>query len=181
MAAAASPMSLRAYARRRGVSPEAVSKAVSTGRLSESVVTVDGAPKIADPELADREWEASTRSQVASPAPAGAADYHASRALREAAAARREIAQAELAELDLAERRRQIVDAEQARVDVINAFSNVKTRMLAVPSRVAQRFPDLASNVVPLVDELIREALAELSLRRGLGEPESAGERGADD
>jgi pyruvate/2-oxoglutarate dehydrogenase complex dihydrolipoamide acyltransferase (E2) component len=47
-------MSYRAYARHRGVSPEAVSKAVKTGRITAGP---DG--KI-DPEAADRQWEANT-------------------------------------------------------------------------------------------------------------------------
>jgi hypothetical protein len=162
------PLSLRAYARRRGVSPEAVSKAVSTGRLRESVTTVDGAPKIADPEVADREWEANSRQRVdpaPAPAPNGTPDYHASRALREAAAARREATLADQAELDLAERRGQLIDAEDARCDRIAAFSLVKQKLLAVPSQVAQRLPHLAIEVEPVIDELIREALQELSQR----------------
>src|SRR3989304_5281631 len=47
-------MSYRAYARHRGVSPEAVSKAVKTGRITAGT---DG--KI-DPKKADLEWEANT-------------------------------------------------------------------------------------------------------------------------
>jgi len=173
------PMSLAAYGRRRGVSTPAVSKAVTDGRLRDSVTRVRGAPKIADPELADREWDANTQPRVdhmpAAPAPApgaapGPADYHASRALREAAAARRETAQAELAELELAERRGELVPAEAARNDVIAAFSLVKTRLLAVPSRVGQRLPHVAAEVVPVVDELIREALEELASRGGGGD-----------
>lgn len=160
------PLSLRAYARRRGVSAEAVSKAITDGRLKESVTRVDGAPKIADPELADREWEANTRPRIDQVATDGAAaELLASRTTREAAAARREVAQAELAELELQERRGQLVDAEEARAAVIAAFSLVKTRLLAVPSRVGQRLTHLADEVVPVVDELIREALQELAER----------------
>jgi hypothetical protein len=59
---ASAPLSLRAYARRRGVSPEAVSRAIERGRLRESVVRVGGAPKVANPELADREWARNTES-----------------------------------------------------------------------------------------------------------------------
>lgn len=58
------PISLREYARHRaargfvGTSAAAVSKAVASGRLVKSVVRDHrGQPKIADPELADREWE----------------------------------------------------------------------------------------------------------------------------
>lgn len=171
------PISLRAYAERRGVSPEAVSKAVAARRLRGSVVTVDGEPKIADPELADREWEANTRPRAdrvvantapttrppAAELPTDVPDYMESRARREAAAARREAAQAELAELDVAERRGELVSAAEARADVIDMFATVKTRILGVPSRVAQRLPRLAAEVVPVLDTLLREALEELS------------------
>jgi hypothetical protein len=53
-------VSLRAYAKRRGVSANAVSRAVRTGRLRASVVQTDDGPKIVDVELADREWAANT-------------------------------------------------------------------------------------------------------------------------
>lgn len=55
------PLSLRAYARRRGVSVEAVRRAVQRGRLSASLsVDAQGKTKIADPKLADREWSTNT-------------------------------------------------------------------------------------------------------------------------
>jgi hypothetical protein len=62
-------MSLSAYARRRGVSVEAVSKAVERGRLRGSIVMVDGKPKIGDAELADHEWQANTRPRIDQPPP----------------------------------------------------------------------------------------------------------------
>ena len=191
------PLSLRAYALRRGVSAEAVSKAVAAGRLDKSVARdKNGAPKIADPDLADREWEANTRQRIDRPAdiassgdrvslternlvdlaarerhgngnannlPDGVPAYNVSQAVRAAAAARREVVQADLAEFELAAKRGRLIDADQARADVIAAYSVVKTRLLAVPSRVAQRLPHVARAVVPVVDELIREALEELS------------------
>lgn len=51
-------LSFRGYAKRRGVSPEAVSKAVETGRIS-TVNDVQGRRKI-DPEVADIQWKAKT-------------------------------------------------------------------------------------------------------------------------
>jgi phage terminase Nu1 subunit (DNA packaging protein) len=63
-------MSLSAYARRRGVSVEAVSKAVERGRLRGSIVMVGGKPKIGDAELADHEWQANTRPRIDQPPPA---------------------------------------------------------------------------------------------------------------
>lgn len=55
-------MSLRAYGIRRSVSTTAVVKAVSAGRLRDSVIRNDrGEAKIFDPDLADREWTMNTR------------------------------------------------------------------------------------------------------------------------
>jgi len=65
------PISLSAYAGRRGVTPKAVSKAVAAGRLVASIGRdARGQPVVLDPELADREWEANTRQRADRPAPA---------------------------------------------------------------------------------------------------------------
>lgn len=54
-------MTLTAYAARRGVTKMAVSKAVSSGRLTASVYRDEkGRPWITDPDLADREWAGAT-------------------------------------------------------------------------------------------------------------------------
>jgi hypothetical protein len=170
-------MSLAAYAKRRGVSSVAVSKAVSTGRLTESVVRDErGVPKIGDPELADREWEENTRSRVdkptASPARSPEAlnvpDYLVSRARREAAAALREEAQAELVQLELAERKGELVEVAEIRAEVEARYARVRTRVLGVPARAAQRLPHIADEMVPVIEDAIREALEELASRLGL-------------
>jgi hypothetical protein len=180
------PTSLRAYARLRGVSPEAVSKAVMSGRLKESVVIVGGQPKIGDVGLADREWEANTQPRADLPLPSsspkppddeappapGVPPYNVSRAIREAAAARRENALADMAEIERDELRGELVSVDEARATVIDKFTVVKTKILGVPTRVAQRLPQFAVEVVPVVDELLREALEELAAERDDGEEE---------
>lgn len=168
------PMSLRAYAKRRGVSPEAVSKAITARRLRKSVTMVGGQPKIADPALADREWSSHTQPRVDQAAPRDPPEYLAHRTAREGASARLAAAQAELAEMHLRERKGELVDAEQARADVVNAFSLLKTKLLGIPTSVGQRLPELADQVVPVVDELIRDALLELS-KRGVSDGVSDG------
>ncbi len=179
--AAAKPTSLRAYARRRGVSVEAVSKAVTAGRLRESVVIVGGKPKIADIELADREWTANTRPRVDHPvatAPALEAvdvpDYNESRALRESHAARREAALADLAEIEVAEKRDELVPVDEARAFMVDKFTTVKTLILGVPTQVAQRLPHLAAEVEPVVAELVRAVLEELAVEPDDGDGEEA-------
>lgn len=60
--------SLRAYAKHRGVSLAAVQTAIDAGRLRESVTRDEhGTRKIADVELADREWRANTMPRVGHP------------------------------------------------------------------------------------------------------------------
>src|SRR5262245_11884359 len=59
-------VSLRAFAKRKGVSLMAVCRAVKTGRLNQCLVYVAGVPKIGDQRVADLEWE----SNVGRPAPA---------------------------------------------------------------------------------------------------------------
>jgi hypothetical protein len=49
-------ISLRAYARHRGVSAPTVSRAIRRGQLSQSVTWRDGIPSINDVAAADREW-----------------------------------------------------------------------------------------------------------------------------
>ena len=169
-------MSLAAYAKRRGVSTAAVSKAVATGRLTDSVVRDPrGAPKIGDPDLADLEWGSNTRPRADKPSAAptrpadlDVPDYMESRARREAAAARREAAQAEMAELDVAERRGELVAVAEIRAEVDARYARVRTRVLGVPSRAAQRLPHIAAEMVPVIEEAIREALEELANRLGL-------------
>ena len=71
-------------------------------------MVVDGRAKIADPDLADQEWDAATRPQPGMPRGefgSDIPDLAESVARRAAAAARREETEAELAALELAERR----------------------------------------------------------------------------
>lgn len=204
------PMDLSEYAKRRGVSKVAVSKAVASGRLRASVVRDDrGNPKIGDVDLADQEWAEKTRPRVDNrptkpppvseqarkkpspraeprhaPAPAPAPekhaslvqastpDYHESRAIREAAEARRAVALAEMAELDAAERRGDLVPVDQARSDVESLLASLRTKVMAIPSRVAQRIAgDQGRRASAIVEELVREALEDMAEIR-LGEAE---------
>ena len=167
------PLSLRAYAKRRGVSAEAVSKAIESGRLERSVVVVAGEPKIADAELADREWAANTRPR-AKRATNGDADqqdgvadhaigYPEARRRREIELWRQARVQREVDELELAKRKGELVSVAEARADVIEKFSVVKTKLLGLAVRVKQRLPHVVVEDVRVIDALVREALEELS------------------
>ncbi len=150
---------LRGLADRLGVVHSALSKAVREGRLTAGVMMDRGRVVVLDPDAAAAQWE--------SIGPAMSADGGDANAIYLAARARRESALADMAEIERDEMRGDLVQADDARADVIASFTLVKTRLLGVPARVAQRLPHAATEVVPVIDELIREALEELALDDG--------------
>ena len=176
-----------------GGTPAAVSKAVFDGRLKKSVVRVGGKKKIVDADLADQEWEANTQSRIdhAPRVPAGDAarrsggpgdptgelaqamvealipDYFESRAKKEAAGARREAALADLAEIEVAERREELVPVEDVESRLVAVFSQCRNKLLGVPSRARQQDPALSMPQIALFESLIREALEDLTVDGG--------------
>lgn len=183
------PMSCRAYAKRRGVSAMAVSEAIKNGRLVKSVVRNEfGQPKIADADLADREWEANTDSSKRANAaggvdPRGATlggipieqpeDDEPTPPKREvdesgvetvaSATQRLKAAQADLAELKFAEAAGELVPARDVEARMVSVFTSCKTRLLAIPSRARQALPHLSNADVTAIEALVREALEELT------------------
>ena len=175
----APPMSLRSYATRRGVSAMAVSNAVKTCRLVKSVVRVKGQPKIRDAELADREWDASTDLSKApayvkeradaragtttrSPPPPDGHEVFLGMSLSEASAAEK-VYKAQLAEIDLAERRGELIAVAELEARLVTLFASCKTKLLGIPSRARQADPTLSSVQVAIVESLVREALEDLA------------------
>lgn len=146
---------LAEYARHRGVSRAAVTKAVQEGRLRRCVIEHRGKPAISDPDLADEEWKANTTPSVHVD-PAAAAAVATSRA-------RYEEARAQAAELDMQERRGELVRADRVRAAVADRFLAVKSKLLAVPARVRQQMPHVAAEDVQQLEDLIREALEDLA------------------
>lgn len=158
------PLSLRAYARHRkdaelaGGTLSSVQAAIERGRLKKSL-TPDG--KIASAAAADTEWEATTladRVPHTGPTSAGTSppDLAESRA-------RREAAEAALAEIELEEKRRELVPAKDVESKLVNIFAHCKTKLLAVPARARQRDPSLTEPQVQLIKSLVREALEDLA------------------
>ena len=126
------------YAKRRGCSQVAVHKAVKAGRIT----LIEG--KI-DPAVADVQWQANTRARVSASAPPPAApaaprtgddgdeapsDYWASRA-------RREKAEAQTAELKLAELQGQLVRADTIRAAHAKRLAGLREALLQIPARLS--------------------------------------------
>lgn len=117
------------YARARGVSREAVRKAIKAGRVS----TVDG--KRIDPAVADAEWSAHTKARIDAGTPStqaareGDGDYWAHRA-------RREKIEADRAALALAKDRGELINKEGAFRALETATRLLRDAVLGVPDRL---------------------------------------------
>ena len=173
-------MSLREYAKLRGVSAMAVSNAVKTGRLVASVARVKGQPKIRDVALADREWDAHTdlskapgyvKQRAADRAPRGPGrppkpddddQVRLGMSLADASAAEK-VWKARIAELDFLERNGEVVNAKEMTAKLVDVYTRCRTKLLGIPTRVKQQLPNLSIKDVAAVDGLVRETLEELA------------------
>lgn len=181
-------MSLRAYARRRGISAPSVLRAVRSKRLEKSLVWVAGArggqvAQIADPELADQELDRNTdrtkaptyvkareaaRTLTVTPpvtpdvTRVAAAPAAGGTSLAEAAASEK-LWKSRLAELDYRQKASELVEAK----DIVKRFGDIhariRTKLLAVPSKAKSTDPTLTLQQVALVDRLLREALEDIA------------------
>lgn len=177
-------LSVRAYAKHRGVSHPAVLRALNTGRISSRP---DG--KI-DPAVADAEWDARTdptrplNSVTGNPKHRRGADGFSSATLGTGAAggaggagsaiahvanqyasarAVREAFEAKLSELEFRERSAKLVDADEVRAATFTLARKMRELLLTVPDRVS---PILA----PIGDALVIHRLLSEELLRVAGE-----------
>lgn len=173
---------LREYSRMREVSPEAVRKAIKSGRLAASVTyDAKGWPRI-DPAVADGEWgnfthptHGGARNKKAAPEPEiqsvtddepaaprqsgnAAQTFAQSRAIKEAYLAR-------LAKLDYEEKSGKLISADGVKNDAFKMARIVRDSILNIPDRISA---ELASEAEPfkihkLLSDELRKALETLA------------------
>lgn len=157
-------LSMRAYASRRGVSAEAVSKKVRKGQLSTVIDPTDGKRKI-DPEVADREWVQNTSpahprgNHLPAPPPTQVGEgmsYHDARRMKEEYLAKN-------AQLEFEERSGKLVDAEKVKQEWSAVASTVRTKVLGIPAKARQRMPEITLDGYEVLEAIVREALEDLS------------------
>lgn len=132
-------LSLRAYAKHRGVSLAAVQKAIRSGRIATNA---DG---MIDSDRADTEWNAKTRPgqrrvkkeapaapipEPFRPEPAGGLDYFRARAVRENYNAR-------LAKIEFEERTAKLISRDEVQVAAFTEGRTARDNMLNIPDRLA--------------------------------------------
>ena len=162
-----------AYARHRGCDEKAVRQAITAGRIS----TINGR---IDPVVADAQWKANTRARAPSPGSSrqhanasanhqlpqgglssggtGDDDYSRSRA-------RREAAEAELAELKLAEQRGDLIRVSAVETVWSSSLAAAREHLLQVRARLAPLLaaePDVFK-IEQLLDDEHSQALRLLS------------------
>lgn len=169
------PISLSAYAKHRGVSIQAVSQAVKEGRLEGAIVITKTRAgkeqkKIISLEAGDREWASNTQPSADEPATEDEAAVPDHLISWKEARRRKEIALAQLAaikvqvdRLDLEVKQGGLIAIDEAREDVIDEYTAVRTKLVGVPKRLRQRIPGFTAEMESLGDSLVREALEELS------------------
>jgi hypothetical protein len=168
-------MSIRAYARQRGVSDTAVHKAIKSGRITPEP---DGT---INPVKANAAWNrnsdpAQQRKQTPSPPPkarpqpiqptvqipsppkAVGPDFQTSRAVKETYAAK-------MAMLDFEERTKGLISTDEVRVSAFNLARRVRDRLQLIPHRLAAVLAAemIAEEVEKILEKEIRKALEELT------------------
>lgn len=141
-------LSLRAYAKHRGVTLKAVQEAIEYGRIQKTNGKVD-------PIAADKEWQEKTNPAMAR-GKTDIPEYHRSRAIREAY-------EAQLAKLEYEEKAGKLINAEETRLAWLKIITTTKTKLLAIPSKARASLPHLALGDIATLEELIRETLEELA------------------
>ena len=122
-------LSIRAYAKHRGVSDAAVRRAIDDGRIT---TLPDGQ---IDPEIADKQWDANTDDKYRPKGNAVASSesgvsYQKSRA-------NKELFEALLKKLEYEERSGKLVEISKMEVDAFTAARVARDKLLAIPDRVA--------------------------------------------
>jgi hypothetical protein len=160
-------LSLRSYAKHRGVSLTAVQKAIHSGRIA---TTPEG---MIDSDRADTEWKAKTRpgQRQTKPAPpavreperaeapiAGGLDYFRARAVRENYLAR-------LAKIEFEEKTAKLISRDEVQVAAFTKGRTARDNLLNIPDRLAAMLAaeSDADKVHQILTAEIRKALDELA------------------
>jgi hypothetical protein len=93
-------------------------------------------------------------AQTVEPVP----DYDLSRA-------RTEHLKAELLELERKEKERILVKADEVEAKWVEIITMARTKILGIPTKAKQRIPDLDTDAISLLDDIVRETLEDLAAK----------------
>lgn len=177
-------------ARALGVTSEAVYAAIRTNRLS--VVRTGDGRELVNSATMREEWERNTqkrigrgpkppagtvertplrpgeaesRQQASAPPPPPSdlartteivPDYNESRA-------RTEHLKAELLELERKQKEQILVKSEDVEAKWVEIITLARTKILGIPTKAKQRIPDLDTDAISLLDDIVRETLEDIA------------------
>ena len=171
-------------ARAMGVTPEAVYAAVKSGRLSV-IKDRDGKPLV-NSETMREEWAKNTQTRIGigPKAPGRGRERKPLRSREERMApreddrigrtnesipdydesrARTEHLRAELLELDRQQKEGLLVETEKIEHEWVEIVTRARTKLLGIPTKAKQRIPDLDTDAIGVLDDIVREALEDLA------------------
>jgi excisionase family DNA binding protein len=174
-------------ARALGVTKEAVYAAVKTGRLP--VVRTNDGRELVQSDTMRQEWAKNTQKRIGRgpKPPAGTVERTPLRPieerLRSAAAdsthlgqtteaipdydlsrARTEHLKAELLELERKQKEKILVKAEEVEAKWVEIITLARTKLLGIPTKAKQRIPDLDTDAISTLDDIVREALEDIAI-----------------
>jgi len=144
------PLSIRAYAKHRGVHEASVRKAIAANRIT----TLPNGQ--IDPETADKEWDDNTavRQTERVSEPVSGISYQKSRA-------NKELFEALLKKLEYEEKSGKLVEISKMEVDAFTAARVARDKLLAIPDRVAPTLVGI-TDIHELKEVLRKEILTSL-------------------
>lgn len=150
------------YAERRGVSRQAVDKAIKSKRLGASVSHDARGRVLIDADLADVEWERGT-DPTRKPQPASASPVASGEESLLEAKARRERALATMAEIELKRRSGELVLASDVLHHWTALLSEARGKLLSLPTRLRAECPEMGARGFVTVTEIVRGVLEDLA------------------
>jgi hypothetical protein len=153
-----------------GVSRQSIYNAIKENRLSV-VVDADGTEKI-DSNTMREEWAKNTQTRInvgpvrqrekqpraprLGKTQESIPDYDESRA-------RTEHLKAELLELERQQKEGLLVKAEEVELKWVEIVTLARTKIMGIPTKAKQRIPDLDTDAVTMLEDIVRETLEDLA------------------
>ena len=157
-------------AEKMGVTIQAVYGAIKEGRLT--AMTDDKGKIVINSDTLEKEWYSKSAFKRVRTTKDNNVVVHRSRLSKtdesipeyEESKARTEHLKAELLELDRKVKEKELVPMEDVENKWCDIITNARTKLLGIPAKAKQRIPDLDANAVSCLDDIVREALEELSV-----------------
>ena len=156
-------------AEKMGVTIQAVYGAIKEGRLT--AMTDDKGKIVINSDTLEKEWYSKSAFKRVRTTKDNNVVVHKSRLSKtdesipeyEESKARTEHLKAELLELDRKIKENELVAMDEVENKWCNIITNARNKLLGIPAKAKQRIPDLDTNAVACLDDIVREALEELS------------------